>query len=62
MPLTPHCDEADWCRRAAVELARLRPELTVAHVAEVVSAHLWEEACDLPPEEAVGEYLREHGE
>jgi hypothetical protein len=43
-------------------LAARRPDLTPAQVAEIVSTHLWEEACDWVPEDAVAEYLTEHGE
>lgn len=62
MALKPHCTETEWLRRAGIALAERRPDLTPAQVAEIVTGHLWEEACDWPPEEAVDEYLRDPGE
>lgn len=62
MALKPHCDQTEWLRRASLSLADRRPDLSPAEVADIVVRHLWEEACDWPPEEAVEEYLAERPE
>lgn len=61
MPLKPHCDQAEWLDRATMALGRLMPELSPADVAGIVKDHLWEEACDLSPEEAAEIYASEAG-
>jgi len=62
MALKPHCEHADWIRRAGLTLATLKPELTAGQVAEIVTGELWYEACDMPPEEAAEIYATEHPE
>jgi hypothetical protein len=42
-------------------LGRLMPKLTPAEVRDIVNEHLWEEACDLSPEEAAEIYASEAG-
>lgn len=61
MALTPHCDRSEWLDRATLALGRLLPKLSPAEVAEIVNVHLWEEACDLSPEEAAEIYAAEAG-
>jgi hypothetical protein len=59
MDLSPHCDRAEWLDRATMALGRLMPGKSPAEIAEIVSGHLWEEACDLSPEEAAEIYACE---
>jgi len=61
MALTPHCDRPGWLDRATMALGRLMPKLTPAEVRDIVNEHLWEEACDLSPEEAAEIYASEAG-
>lgn len=61
MALTPHCAQPEWIDRATMALGRMMPHLSPASVAEIVNEHLWEEACDLSPEEAAEIYASEAG-
>ena len=60
MDLTPSCDRTQWLARAAEALRQFRPEMDPDEIAEVVNGHLWAEACDMAPEEAVEVYLGMH--
>lgn len=62
MPLKPHCEQAEWFRRAGLTLTTLSPGLSASQVAEIVTGVLWDEACNLPPEEAAEIYATEHPE
>lgn len=62
MPLTPQCPQPEWLDRARQALTKWRPEMDPDELAAVVNGHLWEEACDLTPEEAVEIYVTEHPE
>jgi hypothetical protein len=62
MALKPYCPRAEWIDRAAMALGPLLPLLGPAEVGEIAAGHLWDEACDWPPEEAAREYARNHDE
>lgn len=60
MKLQPFCDQAEWFRRAGLALATFMPELTASQVAEIVTGELWDEACNVEPEEAAEIYSTKH--
>lgn len=62
MSLTPYCEQAEWFRRAGLMLTTLKPELSSSEVAEIVTGELWEEACNIEPEEAAEIFAMKHGE
>lgn len=62
MPLTPSCPQDEWIRRAGLTLCSFAPHLSVHQIAEIVTTELWEEACDMTPEEAAEVYATQHPE
>ena len=62
MSSKPHCEYAEWIRRAGLALATWMPELTAHEVAEIVTGELWDEACDYAPEDAAEVYSTKHPE
>ena len=62
MAFEPHCDQAEWFRRAGLALTTFLPELSASEVAEIVTGELWDEACDIEPEEAAEIYATKHPE
>lgn len=59
--MNPYCPKDEWTGRAERALESRMAAMSVPAVADAV-AHLWEEACDLSPEEAVDIYVTEHPE
>jgi hypothetical protein len=60
--MKPYCPQDEWVRRAGLALCSFMPGLTPHQIAEIVTTHLWEEACNLEPEEAAEIYSTDHPE
>lgn len=60
--MTPNCSREEWMNRATAALAKFKPDYTPEELASAINGELWDEACDMAPEDAAEIYATEHPE